>query len=120
MKRVILVVFFGFFLGLASCTHKEDITLQVPVVKDTACDPNLVYYVNDIQPILNSSCAYSGCHDVVTHADGVDLSSYDKVISTGEVQAGNPNGSELYEKIADGKMPPSGPLPVNQQQKIYD
>ena len=106
---------------LASCTHKsEDINPEVPLDKDTLCDPNLVYFVNDIQPILNSSCAYAGCHDVVTHADGVDLTTYDKVMSTGEVKAGNPNGSELYEKIAKGKMPPSGPLASVQQQKIYD
>jgi len=104
----------------ASCTHKEDVQADSPIDKDTLCDPNLVYFVNDIQPILNSSCAYSGCHDVVTHADGVDLTTYDKVISTGEVKAGNPNGSELYEKISEGKMPPSGPLASSQQQKIYD
>ncbi len=104
----------------ASCTHKEDVQPDTPLAKDTLCDPNLVYFVNDIQPILNSSCAYSGCHDVVTHADGVDLTTYNKVISTGEVKAGDPNGSELYEKIVEGKMPPSGPLASTQQQKIYD
>jgi mono/diheme cytochrome c family protein len=103
-----------------SCTHKVEDQYNVPVTKDTACDPNLVYFVNDIQPILNSNCAYSGCHDVVTHKDGVDLSSYDKVMSTGGVVAGNPSGSELYKKIQEGKMPPSGILDASMQQMIYD
>ena len=105
---------------VVSCTHKKDIEPDSPLSKDTLCNPNVVYFVNDIQPILNTSCAYSGCHDVITHADGVDLSSYNKVISTGEVKAGDPDDSELYEKIEKGKMPPSGPLAAIQQQKIYD
>jgi len=120
MNKISLFSFLLTVLVLASCTHKDELVNPEPIIKDTACDPSIVYYVNDIQPILNSSCAYSGCHDVVSHKDGVDLSSYDKVISTGEVKAGNPDDSELYEKIADGKMPPSGPLASNQQQKIYD
>ena len=120
MKKISLLVLVAGAALITSCSHKEDLTNPTPETKDTLCDPNTVYFVNDIQPILNSSCAYSGCHDVVTHADGVDLSSYDKVISTGEVKPGNPNGSELYEKISEGEMPPSGPLASTQQQKIYD
>lgn len=103
-----------------ACTHKIDDQIDVPASEDTACDPNLVYFVNDIQPILNSNCAYSGCHDVVSHKDGVILTSYSQVMSTGEVQANNPNGSELYEKIKDGKMPPNGNLDAGLQQMIYD
>ena len=116
-----LLTFFLLVLLVASCSREDDIIKdETPVNKDTACDPSVVYFVNDIQPILNSSCAYSGCHDVVSHKDGVILSSYDKVISTGEVKAGDPNGSELYEVIAKGEMPPSGALPTDQRQKIYD
>ncbi len=119
--RINLILITAIVFLFMSCTHKEDIQADdQPVNKDTLCDPNVVYFVNDIQPIINSSCAYSGCHDVVTHADGVDLSTYSKIISTGEVKAGDPNGSELYEKISEGDMPPSSPLAASQQQKIYD
>ncbi len=114
------VFFFSVFVTIASCTHKNDNTSDAPITSDTACDPNTVYFVNDVQPVINSNCAYAGCHDVVSHKEGVDLSSYDKIISTGGVKAGNPNGSELYEKISEGEMPPSGPLAAAQQQLIYD
>lgn len=33
-------------------------------------------YTSDIKPILNASCAKSGCHDAFSHQQGVDLSSY--------------------------------------------
>ena len=115
-----LLVLAVLFLVFESCTHKEDVPVDKGNSPDTLCDPNLVYFVNDIKPIIISSCAYSGCHDVATHADGVDLTTYDKIIATGEVTAGDPYGSELYEKISEGKMPPSGALPSVQQQKIFD
>ncbi len=41
-----------------------------------------ICYDDQIAPILNSSCAKSGCHNDTTHAMGINLSSYDKVIST--------------------------------------
>ncbi len=109
-----------FVLFVSSCTHKDNTEIITPQQNDSACDPNTVYYVNDIQPLLNSSCAYSGCHDVVSHQEGVILTTYDKVISTGEVKAGNPSGSEIYEKIQEGEMPPSNPLSAYQQQLIFD
>ena len=118
--RILTILSLLILLFAGSCTHKEEVEVTAPQQSDSACDPNTVYYVNDIQPLLNSSCAYSGCHDVATHADGVVLTSYDKVMSTGEVKAGDPGGSELYEKIEEGDMPPSNPLSVSQQQMIYD
>jgi hypothetical protein len=105
--------------ALQYCTHKDEIETITPVEKDYNCDPNTVYYVNQIQPLLNSSCAYSGCHDAITHKDGVDLSTYDKVMNTGEVEAGNPKDSELYEEIEEGEMPPNGSMALTQQQLIY-
>lgn len=118
-QRVIFILTCS-IVGLSSCTHKDEIETYVPLEVDTLCDPNTVYFVNDIQPILNSNCAYSQCHDNISQKDGVDLSAYDKIISTGEVKAGDPEGSELYEVIQEGEMPPSGPMASSQQQLIYD
>ncbi len=119
MYKTILVLFFGVIL-LSSCSHKDDVVPFARVDIDTACDPNTVYFVNDVQPIINSSCAYNGCHDVVTHADGIDLSSYSSIMSDGEIIAGNPNNSEFYEEIEKGEMPPNGALSSSQQQLIHD
>ncbi len=45
----------------------------------TACDGIVAAdnkYSNTIKPILNASCAYAGCHDAITKAENLDLSSY--------------------------------------------
>ena len=66
-------------------------------------------YDRDIQPILMSSCAVSGCHDATTHHDGVDFSSYAKSLQ--RIKAGDPNHSALYNSItaspgSESFMPP--------------
>ncbi len=66
-------------------------------------------YDRDIQPILTSSCAISGCHNSATHKDGYDFSSYTKALSA--VNAGNPGSSKLYKVItassgSEDFMPP--------------
>jgi uncharacterized membrane protein len=109
------------FLAVSySCTHK--IEIDEPILTDTECDSNKVYFVNDIQPILNSSCAYSGCHDAASQQDGVDLSSYSRIMATADVRPGNPDGSDLYEVLEDGEMPPApnNPLSNEQKQMIYN
>jgi hypothetical protein len=40
------------------------------------CSGMNVTYSADIKPILNASCAKSGCHDAATAQNGVDLSNY--------------------------------------------
>jgi len=66
-------------------------------------------YDRDIQPILMSSCAVSGCHDATTHKEGIDFSSYAKAIGT--ISQGNPTRSKLYKAItanasSEDFMPP--------------
>lgn len=66
-------------------------------------------YDRDIQPILMSSCAVSGCHDATTHKEGYNFSTY--ATSKNAVSAGNPTGSRLYRVItaspsSESFMPP--------------
>lgn len=66
-------------------------------------------YDRDIQPILMSSCAVSGCHNAITHKEGIDFSSYAKTLQT--ITAGNPTSSKLYHAITatpgtENFMPP--------------
>jgi cytochrome c5 len=73
-------------------------------------------YDRDIQPILMSSCAVSGCHDAATHKEGIDFSSYTKTLQS--IKAGNPGGSELYEAITESQssehfMPPKPYSPLS-------
>lgn len=63
----------------------------------------------DIQPILNSSCAVSGCHDSKTRKEGYDFSSFANTLKA--VNAWNPTSSKLYKVItasssSEDFMPP--------------
>jgi len=98
---------------LASCTHLP----PVPPV-DPPCDPGIVYFTNEILPMIQSNCAMSGCHSSTNPADGIDLSSYAGIRS--EVRAGNPDESELYQVLfesGEDLMPPPPMAPLTDAQK---
>jgi hypothetical protein len=106
------------------CKHQPE-TPQI-VVDDSGggnnnphpCDPDTVYFTNDILPLLVSSCAMPNCHDAVTHAEGVRLYDYAHIIQ--QVEPGNPDGSDLYDELFDG-MPPAdagGPLSATEKDMI--
>ena len=89
------------------------------------CDPNKIYFKQQVLPILISNCALSGCHDDASRKDGVILTSYEKVMNTGDVRPGRPGDSDLYEVLVendpDKRMPrpPLNPLSQQQIQIIY-
>jgi mono/diheme cytochrome c family protein len=74
------------------------------------CHPDTVYFENDILPLIISNCAMSGCHDAQSAQDEVILTNYSNIIQSGQIIAGNPGDSELFEKITesrlDKRMPP--------------
>jgi mono/diheme cytochrome c family protein len=82
----------------------------IDTIMGTPCDPDIIYFNLEIQPILTSNCAFSGCHDVASAEDGVILTDYQRVIQTADVRAFDLDGSELYEVITDSdpedRMPP--------------
>lgn len=90
-----------------------------------ACDPNIVYFEQDVLPIFISNCSLSGCHDAASRQDGVILTSYSNIMNTGEIRPGRPNDSEVYEKITehdnDDRMPPPprNRLSTQQIETIY-
>lgn len=81
-------------------------------LKDSIC------YENEIQPILNTYCAKSGCHDAITHEEGYNLSDYSDVMSL--VKAGNPGDSKLIKVMKksdpEDRMPPSGNAQLTSDQ----
>lgn len=82
------------------------------------CNPDSVYFVNDIMPIIASNCTMGGCHDNITHADGVNLTTYTNIMRY--VQAGNAGNSKLYKvviKTNSDRMPPPPMSPLTQAQK---
>lgn len=84
------------------------------------CDPDKVYFQQQVLPILISNCAMSGCHDNASHQDGVILTSYQTVMATADVRPGRPENSDLYEVITDtdpeDRMPRPPQAPLQQDQ----
>jgi mono/diheme cytochrome c family protein len=74
------------------------------------CDSNLVYFQQEILPIINSNCAKSGCHDAITHEEGLNMTSYTKIMSSGIVKPNKPSDSKLIKVLTvehgDKAMPP--------------
>lgn len=122
MKR--LLYFFTIVL-LVSCEHdivEPDNSMEqsqgVNQVMNP-CDPNKVYFQNDILPIFTSTCAYSGCHDAGTATKGVILTTYENVINSNVIDPFDPDDSELFERITDtdvGDRMPLGKPPLNSTQ----
>lgn len=112
-------------LSLTACKHYpiEDIADPDPdpdPVEGVPCDPEVVYFNAQVLPILISNCAMSGCHDAISKQDGVNLTSYQSVMSTADVDAGKPTKSKLYEVLVDDdpddRMPRPPAAPLSQEQ----
>lgn len=124
---------FSLLLGAGACKHDpflEDDTFTPVDTTDvnpgdttnmgTPCDPDVVYFDQQVLPILRSNCALSGCHDAATAQEEVILTSYENVMQTAEIVPFDLNESKLYEVITDDdpedRMPPSPNTPLNSEQ----
>ncbi|MBK6931742.1 MAG: hypothetical protein IPH12_13105 [Saprospirales bacterium] len=116
---------------LPACRHEPLLPPAVdPDPIDTSanagwpCSPDTAYFTNQVLPILISQCAKSGCHDEQSHEDGVVLTDYQRVMTTGGVKPFKANDSKLYESITktdpDDRMPepPNAPLTAEQKALI--
>jgi hypothetical protein len=64
-----------------------------------------VSYISHVQPLMNLTCNYSGCHNTQTRAGNIDLTScFDVMSARGVVIAGNPEGS-ILSLVVSGKVP---------------
>lgn len=79
------------------------------------CDPDSVYFNQQILPILTSNCAMAECHDALSHEEGVILDNYLHVRNSGQINLNNPANSKLYRVLNDpdpgDRMPPA-PMPA--------
>jgi len=124
--RFIFLLFLvsGSIFIFESCQHDPDLTDladdQNGGEPSTICDPDTVYFANDLLPLVTSTCARSGCHDAASAADGVVLTDYASVFSTADVRPGDPEGSDFYEVLVeddpDKRMPPPPNETLNNDQ----
>jgi hypothetical protein len=101
-------------LFAASCTHNTPLPEPTPTPSAGTCDPDTVYFANDVLPLFTANCASSGCHDDNWPADGLALTSYSGIMD--EVKAGDPYDSEVFTVLtASGGdlMPPAPASPLD-------
>jgi len=80
------------------------------------CDPDSVYFEQQILPLLISNCAVPGCHDQATDDnDHIQITSYATLMASGTVQDGD-FWEALTEDDPDKVMPrpPQSPLTPDQ------
>jgi hypothetical protein len=105
MKKL-SIIFFITLLAI-SCYVDNEEELYGPVT----CDTSAITYANDILPIINNSCATSGCHEAGNTAIG-DFSTY------AGVKAKVDNGTFTNRVLVQKDMPPAAPLSNCEQAKI--
>lgn len=77
------------FLGVLIYSASELPGLQsaaTGILDNSDCDPDSVYFKQQILPILQSNCAKSGCHNEESRKHGVVLNSYQNLMSTVEIE----------------------------------
>ena len=90
------------------------------------CSPNVIYFENQVLPILTSNCTESGCHNEQDKADGVVLTNYARLAATIEDFKDkdfdeNELMKSLLETDPDKRMPyGQSPLSAAQIQLIGD
>jgi hypothetical protein len=74
MKKYIVLIVFGLFLGLQACYYDKS-DLLYPTSRTATCDTaGTVSYSQKIIPLLNSQC-YS-CHTATGGSGGINMSNY--------------------------------------------
>lgn len=68
-----------------------------------------VCFNTQIQPLFNSSCAMSGCHDAITNAEGYNFTTYAGIMQG--IVVGKPTQGKIMKEINANKMPQS-PVPL--------
>jgi len=94
----------------SSCKHES----VLPVIEDSTIPANICFQ-DEVLPIIQSNCAFSGCH--VPGDEEPDLSNYNEIKRL--VKPGDPENSKLYKYASGSEMPPAPRTPLNLQQVTY-
>jgi hypothetical protein len=85
-KLNFIVAAFFAALVLSNCKHDPnelgEPSISNPVIPGDTNKIDSICFADSILPILHSNCAKSGCHDDTARQSGINLSTYENVIST--------------------------------------
>lgn len=123
---VALLAALALVFGLSGCKHEPPIPPADPTddngnggggqEEEIVCDPNTVFFEQQVLPLLVSNCAVPGCHNTPTDDnDGIQITDYSSLMNSGIVQDG-----DLWEAINENDpddimpQPPQAPLTPEQ------
>lgn len=131
-RTVIATTFLSFYV--VGCTHESKIqTTPSTPTNNNPSNPNnpgtgnpinpadtALCFERDILPIFLTNCAKSGCHDAASRQEGFVFTNW-QTITSKDFEAGDPDDTELYEKITENdpsdRMPPPPNPPLTTHQK---
>jgi uncharacterized membrane protein len=133
-KHFLYAIVVAFAALVYSCQHQPETiptpntggnnpgTNPPPIVSN--CNPDSVYFENDILPLLASNCGQAGCHDAASRAEGINVSTYAMLMASKIIVAGKPANSKLIKSINASNpndimpRPPRSPLTADQKAKL--
>ncbi|MEM9718399.1 MAG: c-type cytochrome domain-containing protein [Bacteroidota bacterium] len=120
-----LLIFLGssvLVAGITNCTStlSDEEELIIRKITDFAtvdtCGDNVVLFQQQVLPLLESSCAYSTCHDADFRAGGISMSSYEEIAP--QISPGSPEQSLLYQLVTNPD--PSQIMPPPPRNQLQD
>jgi hypothetical protein len=75
LVRLIVLAFFVLPIGCKD-------TIESPDLDKIVFPSSNISYGNHVEPLFLNGCAFSGCHDSETKADGLSLETYQEALST--------------------------------------
>lgn len=121
MRKLNLLLFLPVMMVVVtSCYNdsREELYKNYSNATDTTgndgCDTVSITYSN-VESILNSNCATSGCHSGTSPQSGLDLSTYNdakRIASDGRLK------TRITSSSPSEVMPPSGKLPPNEIDQL--
>jgi uncharacterized membrane protein len=84
-------------------------------------NPDTICFTQHVLPVLQSSCATTGCHDAASHKEGYNFTSYETLMQKSEsIIPFDPGESKVYKVIteneSDDRMPPPPSTPLSTDQ----
>ncbi len=73
------------------------------------CGSTTPSFASSVNPLIQSRCSTSGCHNTATHAGGHDLTTYALI---------SDHKTHIYDEVASGSMPEGSSLTSAQKDTI--
>jgi hypothetical protein len=107
MKTFIVIV--CYLVLLAACSKDTDDPVDIPGDRTDPCDVQKISFVSDVKPVIDASCATSGCHGASSLNGPGPLVTYSQIFNA---------RSTIQSAVSSGRMPIGGSLSASSKSAI--